>query len=511
MKGKSLIKVIGAVAVINLLSRLIGFFREVVIGYQFGTSYTADSVVTAYTLPNFFYIVVGGAVTTAFISVYSKLDDPLEQKDYLARIFGWLSVVLLLFSSLLILFSEQVIAVLFPGLNAEEFQLTASLFQVMAPATLFLIISMWFTGVLNVNDRFKWTAVSTLLLNGSFLGIAVVFYPWFGAYAHAWGAVISAALMCVFLIYLIRRGRFFDFRFRLGRSPETWRTFKMAVPILLGGATLQLYFLIHRVFASWLADGYIAALNYTSKIVQLPQSVLMMAVTTVIYPLLSRKAAASDEAGISALYTKGLRLMAVTILPVAVFVLVYAEDIIRVVFQYGNFTESSTKMVTPLLQILVVGMFFHAANLYVTRFYYAYERSIYPVAVSLISVLGVNVGINFLLIQKFGAAGIAWGTSIGSICNFGLLLIGMRYVLKWQKNSFGKLGKDLGKMVVLLLLFSAFLFGWRYVISFGGSYIVLLMGSLAAGILLLLLMKLLRFQEADDVLEIVKKKVVKQR
>ncbi|SDH63027.1 murein biosynthesis integral membrane protein MurJ [Alteribacillus bidgolensis] len=510
MKGKKLLQVIGAVAVINMLSRLIGFFREVVIGYQFGTEEAADSVVAAYTLPNLFYVVVGGAITTAFISVYTKIDAPLDQKQYLERVFGWLSLVLILFSGGLVLFSEQVIALLFSGMKAETFQLTTDLFSVMAPATFFLILSMWFTGILNVNNRFSWAAAGTLLLNGSFLGIAVIFYPWIGAFAHAWGALISAVLMCVFLIYLIRREKFFTFRLRLNKSPETWRTMKMAGPILLGGATLQLYFLIHRMFASWLEDGYIAALNYTSKIVQLPQSVLMMAVTTVIYPLLSRKVAAKEEAGISTLYFKGLRMMGLSILPVAVFVILYAEEIIRVIFQYGNFTEQSTNMAAPLLQILVIGMFFHSANLYVTRFFYAYERSVFPVIVSLVSVLGINVGINFLLIDSYGAAGVAWGTSIASICNFGLLLLGTQFMLKLRKAPDVKWGKDIGKLLTLLILFGAVLFGWKSIMTAGGSYISLLAGAAAAAIILIILMKVLRFQEIEDITEKVKEKVVKR-
>ncbi|MFZ4451102.1 murein biosynthesis integral membrane protein MurJ [Salibacterium aidingense] len=511
MKGKRLIQAIGAVAVINLLSRFLGIFREIVIGYQFGTNDAADSVITAYTLPNFFYVVVGGAITTAFISVYTKIDGPLGQREYLERVFAWLAVGLIVFSAGLVLFSEQIIGLLFSGLSEENFRLTADLFRVMAPATFFLMISMWLTGIMNVNDRFAWAATATLLLNGSFLAIAVLFFPWLGAYAHAWGAVISAMLMCIFLVYLIRREKFFHFGFRFKRSPETWRTFKLAVPILLGGATLQLYFLIHRVFASYLEEGYISALNYMSKIVQLPQSVLMMAVTTVVYPMLSRKVAAGEKEGISGLYGKGLRWMGIAILPVTVFVVFFAEDIIRVIFQYGSFTDQSTAMTAPLLKILVIGMFFHAANLYVTRFFYAYEHSIYPVAVSLLSVLGINVGITLLLIEPFGAEGVAWGTSVASICNFGLLLFGTQYVLKLHKVSDVKWRENLGKLAALLALMGGSLYGVKQLLSAGGPYITLILGGIAAAVLLLLFMRLLRFREIDDLMNYVKEKVVKRR
>ncbi|MFB5661022.1 murein biosynthesis integral membrane protein MurJ [Alteribacillus sp. HJP-4] len=510
MKSKSLLQVIGAVAVINLLSRMVGFFREAVIGYQFGTSYAADSVVAAYTLPNFFYVVIGGAVTTAFISIYSKFDDPLRCKEYTERIFGWLSIGLVLFTAMLLLFSEQVIALLFSGLAPEEYQLTVDLFRIMAPSTLFLIISMWFTGVMNVNNRFSWTAFATLLLNGSFLLIAVVLYPWLGAFAHAWGALFSAALMAIFLIFMIRRGRFISFRPKLGHSPETWRTMKMAVPIMLGGATLQLYFLIHRMFGSWLEEGYISALNYTSKIVQLPQSVLMMAVTTVVYPLLAAKVGSGKKEEITSLYFRGLRYMALTILPVSIFVMLYAADIIRAVFQYGSFDAQSTAMVSPLLQILVIGMFFHAANLYITRFYYAYERTFFPVVMSLIAVLGINVGINFALVERFGAEGLAWGTSISAVCNFCMLLVGSHFMLNLQKDGKNDKASGLPRLLLLLILFGAGLFSFRMVFTVGGPYISLAAGGTAALILMLVLMKFLHIEEIDGFIEKVKKKVVKQ-
>lgn len=509
MKPKRLFQIIGAVAIINMLSRLIGFFREVVIGYQFGTSVAADSIALAYTLPNFFYVVIGGAITTAFISVYSKVDDPLKQNAYVERVFGWLTVVLIVVTTGLVLFSEQVISLLFSGLSEEAFQLTTNLFRVMAPSVFFLILSMWLTGVLNVNDRFTWTAVSTLILNGSFLFIAVIFYPVLGAYAHAWGALFSALFMALFLVVLIRRNQLFHFRLRLGKSPELWRTVKMAVPIMLGGATLQLYFLIHRVFASWLESGYVAALNYTSKLVQMPQSILMMAVTMVIYPLLARKVAAKEETGIRTLYKKGLQMMGITIIPASIFLMFYAEEVIRVIFQYGNFHVESTQMAAPLLQILVIGMFFHAANLYVTRFYYAYERSIFPVAMSLFSVLGINVGINFLLIESYGAEGLAWGTSLSAICNFLLLIIGLKFVLKWKKEEEKNSGVIV-KMIIFILLFSTLLYGWKSVVTISNAYISLVVGGFVALIGLLFFLKILRFEEIDELMTKMKKKVGKK-
>lgn len=107
--------------------------------------------------------------------------------------------------------------------------------------------------------------------------------------------------MIVVLIVYLRKAGHVRFRFQLGVLEKEYalRMLKIALPVLLGGATLQFYFFVQRIFASQLENGYVAALNYASKFVQLPQTILMTGVTTVIYPLLAKKTAEKDYDGIS--------------------------------------------------------------------------------------------------------------------------------------------------------------------------------------------------------------------
>ncbi|MBB6450393.1 putative peptidoglycan lipid II flippase [Geomicrobium halophilum] len=512
MKGKQLLAIIGSVALINLLARFIGFFREVVASYQFGTSYQADSVIIAYTVPNFLYVVAGGAITTAFISIYSKINDPIEQRKYLESFFGWLSLGLIVLTLIFVFFSDALIDLLFTGLDTKTADLSNQLFQVMAPATLFLILSMWLMGLLNVNNRFTKAALATLIMNGSFLVIAIVFFPRLGPFAHGYGAIASAILMFVFLVYYNKRNQFFHFRPRIKRSPELGRTMKMMIPIMLGSTSLQLYFLLHRMFGSWLDEGFITALNHTSKLVQMPQTVLMTAVTTVIYPLLSRQVAKREYDSISRLYGQGLNMMALAIIPVSVFIYFFSEPLVSAIFQYGNFTEESTDMAVPLLQVFIIGMFFHAANVYITRFYYAYERSIYPLVVSLISVLGINVALNFILIEPYGAVGLAWGTTISAGCNFLLLFIGIRGILKWEKNIQWKaMFITVGKLGLLVASLCIGLAGFMTLFDPSNPFFALLSGGVVFLSLFTILLFVLRFPELDYVRETLNRKIGKKQ
>ncbi|MFB4161647.1 murein biosynthesis integral membrane protein MurJ [Geomicrobium sp. JSM 1781026] len=509
MKGKHFIAIIGAVTVINLLSRLIGYFREMLVGFQFGFSFQADSIVTAYTIPNFLYIVLGGALTSAFVSVYSKIEDHEQKKQYLKNIFGWLTVVLVVLSLFFVFFSDNIIPFIFRD-APETIDLSIQLFTIMAPATLFLILSMWLQGLLNVNDRFSIAAFSTLIMNGSFVLIAFVFYPMIGSYSHAYGALISSFFMFLFLvIYNLRKG-FFDFKPSLGRSPEVFRTFRLTFHIMLGGAALQLYFLIYRIFGAHLYEGTIMALNLTSKFVQLPQTVLMMAVTAVIFPMLARRVAANKHDSVAQIHGKGLRLLALAILPASVYIVLYAEEILITFFEYQDFTRENTITATPLLQIFVIGMFFHAANFYITRFYYAYERSIYPLIVSLMCVLGLNITLSVLLIGPFGAEGLAWAMTISASINFLLLLAGIGHVLKWQKKTLEQWKSILLtviKLFLLIFIMTLTIYGFKSLYTFDLPLVSLIVGGLLSVFLYILILYLLRFNERKELKQLLQRKV----
>ena len=130
MPKKSLLKIIGVVTIVNIISRLFGFLREAVIGYHFGTSALADSVILAYTIPTFIYLVIGGAITTAFISIYKKVGSIREQEQFKDLIFTYTTMSMAVLSLFFILFSHEVTDVLFSGLTEEESEKTAVLLAI---------------------------------------------------------------------------------------------------------------------------------------------------------------------------------------------------------------------------------------------------------------------------------------------------------------------------------------------------------------------------------------------
>ncbi|MEO4054152.1 murein biosynthesis integral membrane protein MurJ [Solibacillus sp. CAU 1738] len=506
-----IIKIVGAVVVVNMLARLLGFLREIIIGVQYGTTTLADSIVNAYTIPNLLYLVIGGAFTTAFISIYHKTNEQIEH--YIRRTFTTILVSISILSILFIVLADPILQwYFFQGKNIENFQeeynLLKSLYIWMMPSTIMLVLSTWLSGVLNVQGKFHLSSFSVLVYNLSFLIISVGLSLIIGPIGYGVGALIGAACMFFFLVFGVRNIPHMSFKPMLPNADDQKELWKVALPIMLGGATAQMYILIQRFFTNGLAEGVVSAMNYATKMSQFPQAVLMTAVTTVIFPLLSKKEGEGDTAAVKELYLRGLRLLYILVMPISVYFYFQAEPIVRIVYEYGKFGAASTAITAPLVKIFSLTMFFLAANMYVTRFYYAKGNSMTPVLFSLISVFGVNIAVIYAMIDAYGADAIAWATLISAIVNFVLLVawLQLKYkLLLINKNAFQfmKFGLLTIGFVAVTWLVSTYItidYKWLHVIV---TFLLTVIGYIT-------LLFVMKFTELDSIFNKVKKKIMKK-
>ncbi|WP_075528714.1 murein biosynthesis integral membrane protein MurJ [Sporosarcina ureilytica] len=423
-----LIKIIGTVAVINIVARLLGFLREVAIGYKYGTSTMADAIAVAYTIPNFIYLVVGGALTTAFISVYHSSDS--DKNYFVRKAFTSVLVTVLTIVVLIILLTDPILHVFFSELNPDNNRIVRNLFLWMMPSTIFLVLSTWMSGLLNLNGLFTLSSVAILIYNLLFVLIGFTFTSVFGPLSYGIGAFVAAVVMGGFLYVGLRKSQPYSFKPLFTKSPDVIRMWRIALPILLGGASLQFYFIIHRIVAAGLEPGVISSVNYASKLTGFPQAIMMTAVTTVIYPLLSKKEGEGDDKTIRSLYRKGMVYLVSLLVPVTVIAYIFAEPLVTLVFGYGNFTQESIDQTVPIFKVFALSMFFLASNTYITRFYYAKGNSVIPVLFSIINVFVVNLIVIYSLLGSFGASAIAYGTVFSSASNFVMLFIYAK--MKWR-------------------------------------------------------------------------------
>lgn len=423
-----LMKIIGTVAIINILARLLSFVREMAIAKQYGTNYEADAIVAAYTIPNFIYLVVGGAFTTAFISVYHVTKT--NSTAYVKRIFTLVGSLAIAVTVLSLFFTTPLMRLMVNSEVEGSLALTRQLFYWMMPSTIFLILSTWLSGLLNVHNQFRSSSTGIFIYNLLFLLLAVVGAYWIGPVAYGIAALLAAIGMAFYLWREAKREASFRMAFSFGWNEDIRSVLIIALPILFGGATMQFYFVIHRIVAAQLEEGVVSAVNYASKLTSFPQAIMMTAVTTVIYPMLSKKVSEGAHGEVNRLYKKGLLYLFALLIPATAFAYFLAEPLVKLVFASGNFAQHSLQLTVPLFQYFALSMFFLAANTFITRFYYAKGNSIIPVIFSLLTVFGVNLGVIYWTIEQWGALSIALGTVVSAAANFALLMVYYEWKLK---------------------------------------------------------------------------------
>lgn len=416
------IKIVGAVAVINIVARLFGFFREMVIGYQYGSTHVADSIFTAYLLPNFLYLVVGGAFTTAVISIYNR--KTTDQAQFVKQSFTIVVVSLTVMTVAIMAFTEPLMHLFeIDDKGPEAFDLAVNLFYWMMPSSILLALASWYSGMLNIHDKFHLSSFAILLYNVLFLIVAVGLSFVVGPVAYGISALFSALVMVYYVAKGYRKLDSFPVGLSFTRNQSTRDLWIMVWPIMIGGASIQIYAMLQRFFAGPLGEGAISAVNYASKLTQFPQAILITAVTTVIYPILSKKEAEDDFESIKMLYSKGMYYLTLLLVPVSIFAYFYATNLVQVIFEYGKFDAYSTSITVPVFEVFVLSILFLAVNTYITRFYYAKGDSAAPVVFSILNVFIINIGIMYAFTDDYGATAIAWATLISSVTNTLMLVV----------------------------------------------------------------------------------------
>ncbi|WP_339215238.1 murein biosynthesis integral membrane protein MurJ [Solibacillus sp. FSL W8-0372] len=504
---KGILKIIGAVAVINIIARLVGFARETYIATAFGTTLYSDSIVNAYTIPNFLYLVIGGAFTTAFISVYHKTTSSIT--EYIRRTFTTILITITLVVILFLVLADPILMQFFHVKDEAEYEILRSLYFWMMPSTIMLVLSTWMSGILNVQGRYHLSAFSVLIYNGSFLIVSVVLSIMMGPIGMGIGALVGAVCMFLFLVYGVRNVKEMSFKPSLKGAEDQKMLWKVALPILLGGATAQVYILIQSFFSAMLEEGVRSAMNYATKMSQFPQAILMTAVTTVIFPLLSRKEGEGDTESVKALYVRGMRLLYILVLPVSVFFYFQAEGIIRIVFEYNKFGSESTAITAPLLQVFSTTMFFLAANTYITRFYYAKGNSVLPMIFSILTVFGVNIAVVLATIDALGANAVALGTLVSAIVNFLLLIIVLhsKYQLKLVNKNIGQFIK----LAAIGLVFIAVNWAIAEWIVIDQKWMHIILTFVIASISYFIILFVFKIQELQQIAEKVKAKISRKK
>ena len=417
----------------TLVSRILGFLRDMVTAYFLGAGMTADAFFVAFRIPNLLRrLLAEGSLTVAFVPVFTEY---LSQKGrdeafVMARaMFTALTLSLLFITLFGEIFSPLLVKVMAPGFadDPQKYRITVDLTRIVFPYIFFVSLVAICMGILNSMHHFAAPALSPALLNLCLIGSL---YLWGRSwnqpvYALAVGVLLGGtAQLALQIPYMRSRGFSFKPSFYFSH-PAIKKVMVLMGPAALGSAVYQLNILISTLLASLLPQGSVSYLYYADRVVEFPLGIFAIALGTAALPSMSRHTADGDMAGLIQTFSHALRLVLFITLPAMTGLIVLRRPIVEILFQRGAFDVLSTQKTSIALLYYSLGLWAFSALRILVSAFSALQDTKTPVKVAALS-LGANIVLSLILMGPLKHGGLALATSFSAALQSTVLLFILR-------------------------------------------------------------------------------------
>ena len=423
----------GVVSGATLLSRVLGFLRDLIIARAFGAGIATDAFFAAFRLPNMLRELLGeGALSAAFIPVFTESLSKRGREG--AWRLAWsaltlLACLLVLVSVAGILLAPWLIWLIAPGFEAVPGKLNLAIFlaRMMFPYILFVGVAALLMAILNAQGHFATPALSPTMLNIAMIGCALFLAPYLDPpiLALAIGVLIGGAgQLLIQMPVAWRRGMGDNRGIDLG-DPDIGRIARLMAPGVAGLAITQLNVFIGTFLASFLGEGAISVLYYAFRLIQFPIGIFGVAIATAAFPAMAKQAAdrSLGEVGATAAYS--IRIVLFVTLPSMIALMVFRVPIVQLLFERGAFDRTVTLATADAVFFYAFGLGAYVSNRILVPAFYSIQDTTTPVKIGAVAVV-VNIASSLLLMRPLGVGGLALATALSSFVNLGLLLIALR-------------------------------------------------------------------------------------
>ncbi len=413
----------------TLISRLLGFVRDMLIARLFGVDLATDAFFVAFKVPNFLRrLFAEGAFAHAFVPVlsdYKEQGSKAALKLFIDKTAGTLSVCLLLMTLAGIVLAPVLILLLAPGFSWQGTQhdLSVLMLQITFPYLLFISLTAFAGSILNAHGKFAVPALTPVFLNICMIGAAIWLAPLMDTpvVALAWGVFIAGIVQLFFQIPpLIRLGLLprprIDFK-----DTGVKRIMGLMLPAMFSVSVTQINLLLDTLIASFLTVGSVSWLYYSDRLVEFPLGILGLALGTVILPSLANNHAADDSVAFSNSLDWGLRWVVLVGMPATIGLFVLAEPMLSTLFQYHEFTINDVHLAGQSLKAYTVGLLGYLLIKVLVPAFTARQEVKTPVRYGIYAMI-ISLALNVVLVFPLAHAGLALATSLGAFFNAALLL-----------------------------------------------------------------------------------------
>jgi putative peptidoglycan lipid II flippase len=411
----------------TLLSRLLGFVRDLIFAAVLGAGMVADAFVLAQRFPNLFRALFAeGAFSSAFVPLFSRSlaqEGDVAAREFAQEALSLMIPVLLVLTVLVQIFMPQIMLLFAAGFSAnqQKFDLVVLYSRIMFPYLLLMALCALYAGILNTLGRFWVAAAAPILFNLVLIIGLVVVAPITGLPGHGQAVcvTISGLIQVIWMAYAAHQAGM-DLHLRIPRA--TGRVIKLlmiALPGTFAAGITQINILIGQIIASWTA-GAVTYLYFAERLYQLPLGVIGIAVGAVLLPDLSRRLALGDDDGAHSALNRACEFSLLLTLPATIALIVMPLDILVALFRHGAFTFEDAKSTAPVLIAFACGLPAYVLIKVLTPAFFARQDTRTPVKYAAISVI-INIIGSVGFFPFLDYLGIAVATAIAAWVNVALL------------------------------------------------------------------------------------------
>ena len=440
MKAQTVAKGAGIIMAGTLLSRLLGYVRDKAIAYNFIPSHDTDAYWSAFAVPDLlYYLLAGGALSAAFIPVFTSYLAK-KQDSEAQRIASTVANLLMILSSIGIVIwiwlAPYLVRIVAPGygLSDPRYLLCVRYSRIVCPMVFFTTLSALATGILNSYRHFTAPALAWSIYNVGIICGAFFLGPSWGIMGLCIGVVLGAAGMVLIQVPVMIRGGFRYLPILDLKHPGVKQVGKMFLPLMISlGLSQIMLLLMPQIMGSFFPERSVTILRYANRLIILPLGLFAVSIATAAFPTMSLQALNGASPEFKQTLSASFRAILVLSIPACVGLMVLHEPIVRLLWHGGGYDEAATKATGFALFFFAIGLIGHSSLQILNRAFYSLQNVLIPATAS-IGCLGLNI----LLVAWLYRTPVSYGSV--AVASSAAILINMVLILVFLRWRIGRIG-----------------------------------------------------------------------
>ncbi len=492
---------------VTIISKILGFGREIVLSYFYGASNISDAYLISLTVPIVIFSFIGTGISTGYIPMYSNIQQQYGEKEG-DRFTSNLSNILIIICTIMIIlgliFTESLVKIFAKGFERETLALAVKFTKISLFGIYFTGLMYVFGGYLRLKGNYIIPAMVGFPMN--FVTIAAIFLSSkTNVFVLAIGSLIATVSQLMLLMpFAHKKG--YKHKFVLDiRDKHIKNMAYIAIPVIIGTSVNQINTLVDKTLASSIAVGGITSLNYASRLNGFIQGLFVAPISTVMYPMISQMAAEDNIVGLKSSVSEAINTICLLVVPATIGAMLFAEPVVKLLFGRGAFDPQAISMTSIALFYYSIGMIGFGLRDILSRSFYSLQDTKTPMINGTIGV-AMNIILNLILSKYMGLGGLALATSISAIFCTVLLFISFRK----KVGSFGMKHITISFIKVLcasLIMGVITMISYNLLLNHISANLSLIASIIIGAVVYFVIIYFMGIEEVDSMIDAVKNKL----